>query len=706
MNSENEKTNGGIKITKRNEKKNIKNNPENENTIINQKNIIKKEKKNKISYKYLKISILLYIYIILIIFGFIYFNFKLKKRKNKKIEKIFCDSGFYFPEDDETNKNCKKCSVENCEKCVGNKYMNFCTQCKSGFQPIYENDLVIQYCKNINVNEQCLEFDENNNNCKICNNGYFLSFYSEMKKKCQICSIANCKQCFGSILSNICLKCINGYYIPDDDTTKQNCKKCSLNHCEKCIGTNSFDICLSCQAGFTPTYENGIIISCDNGNICITGENEKCKTCDEAIGQCSSCNDGYYLPTDDINKKECKKCSDAHCMICEGTLSSNVCIQCENLYELQDGICKPIKPNLIEAIYFIDENVDPDGCIKFINLNEDLEIIEQSIDNQIIDETTDSECLSFGDHKITFNLNIDDCSSLSYMFSEIKNLISISFKYFNSENIEDMSFMFNYCESLTSIDLSNFDAQSVTDMGNMFNKCTSLICLNLSNFKAESVINMESMFSDCFCLVSIDLSSFNTESVTNMVSMFSNCESLTSFDFSSLNTENLQNTGWMFYGCSNLRSIDFTNFNAQKIINMNFMFYKCNSLTSIDLSNVHTQCLNSSKGMFDECSSLSYIDISNFLSSTVKDIESMFDKCSSLTSIDFSTFTTTNLINAKNLLDGCTSLSFIDISTFHRLYNDIIELPMENTGTIKVNNNDWEEYIKTKLPRMTVQVVN
>ena len=563
--------------------------------------------------------VLLSIFIFIIFFGFLYININTNKNNNSKIK---CDSGFYIPEDDEANQNCQKCTVENCEKCVGNKYMNFCTECKVGFQPIFEKEMVIKYCKdnsNSYSNENCLELYENSNDCKLCKSGYFLSFYNETKKQCKVCSINNCQQCFGSVLSDICLKCSNGYFIPDDDMTKQRCEKCSTKNCEKCIGTNFFDICISCQSDFTPVYESGIIVGCsdcktgenekcltcnyiddicsscnsgyflptddeikreckkcsidhceicegtksndictkclsgfppiyeddiiikcascitgenekflecdtindkcircnvghylptddeirkeckkcslDNCEICegtkssnictkclsdftpiyesgivikcsdcITGENEKCLTCNYIDDICSGCNSGYFLPTDDETKKQCQKCSIDHCDICEGIKSNDICIQCEYFYELKFGYCVKRSPS-IESIYDITE----DGyLIDLINLPEGAEILDQWIDGEKVTVPEVCPDLATGNHNVIFYLDLNDCSSLSQMFEGKENLISISFKYFELENIESMSSMLSGCISLTSVDLSNCNCENVNDMNNMF----------------------------------------------------------------------------------------------------------------------------------------------------------------------------------------------------------------------------------------------
>lgn len=57
--------------------------------------------------------------------------------------KINCSSGFFMAEDDNLNKNCLKCSVKNCEKCLGDSQTDFYFSCKAGFTPVYKNGIII-----------------------------------------------------------------------------------------------------------------------------------------------------------------------------------------------------------------------------------------------------------------------------------------------------------------------------------------------------------------------------------------------------------------------------------------------------------------------------------------------------------------------------------------------------------------------------------
>ena len=103
------------------------------------------------------------------------------------------------------------------------------------------------------------------------------------------------------------------------------------------------------------------------------------------------------------------------------------------------------------------------------------------------------------------------------------SLINVNILNLNTNNVTDMSSMFSNCSSLQELNISNFNTNNVTDMSLMFNRCTSLKKLNLSNFRTNKVTDMEAMFLDCSLLKELDISNFNFKNVLHMRSMFYNC---------------------------------------------------------------------------------------------------------------------------------------------------------------------------------------
>ena len=74
---------------------------------------------------------------------------------------------------------------------------------------------------------------------------------------------------------------------------------------------------------------------------CEIGEKEKCKTCSSAItSNCLSCNDGYYLPYNEINNKICLPININHCIYGIGEKNLVICILCETGYHLENNKCE------------------------------------------------------------------------------------------------------------------------------------------------------------------------------------------------------------------------------------------------------------------------------------------------------------------------------------------------------------------------------
>ena len=89
----------------------------------------------------------------------------LKCDKNKN-NWTTCNIGYYLPEDFTSKNKCKKCSVENCNKCYGTIDFDDCESCISPFFPVYENNKITkcEICET-GEGEKCLICENNTNRC-------------------------------------------------------------------------------------------------------------------------------------------------------------------------------------------------------------------------------------------------------------------------------------------------------------------------------------------------------------------------------------------------------------------------------------------------------------------------------------------------------------------------------------------------------------
>lgn len=147
-------------------------------------------------------------------------------------------------------------------------------------------------------------------------------------------------------------------------------------------------------------------------------------------------------------------------------------------------------------------------------------------------------------------LNTSDVTSMTWVFSDCNNLVSLDLSSFNTSGVTNMTAMFVDCNSLISLNLRSFDTHNVISMASMFQMCSSLTELNLSTFDTANVTEMNWMFHTCSGLTTISIGHFVTSIVTKVYAMFYNCSSLTSLDLKSavFNTISSPNYDYMFAG--------------------------------------------------------------------------------------------------------------------------------------------------------------
>ena len=204
------------------------------------------------------------------------------------------------------------------------------------------------------------------------------------------------------------------------------------------------------------------------------------------------------------------------------------------------------------------------------------------------------------------NLNTQDVTNMSYMFSSCKKLTSLDLSHFNTSNVTQMHGMFNECSSLTSLNLNGWNTSKVEFMDWMFCRCSSLTALDLSSFNTSKVLTMDYMFYEISNLATINMGEYwSTAKVTSMTYMFNGCSSLTDLDVSDWNTGSVTNMQGMFWNCRGLTSLDLSGWNTSTVTDMGWMFSGCNGLNTIYVGTEwSTEAVTTSSFMFQGCSRL------------------------------------------------------------------------------------------------------
>ena len=292
----------------------------------------------------------------------------------------------------------------------------------------------------------------------------------------------------------------------------------------------------------------------------------------------------------------------------------------------------------------------------------------------------------------------DGCQKLT----EIKGIENL-----NTQNVTDMSSMFSDCQKLTSLDLSNFNTANVKYMRSMFGFCQKLTSLNVTNFNTANVEDMRSMFKNCSALTGIFASNkFVTDMVIDGSDMFSGCDKLigaikyigSQTDHHYANYENgyfSPEGGFPAYAVfdGGTRTLTFgrglskpagaydlnvenntPGWNAQKeniekvVFDASFAnarptscyywFCGCSKLTDIEgIENLNTENVTNMNSMFDRCSALTSLDLTNFNTAKVSDMSYMFMGCSALTTIFVSDkFVTDQVTDGRDMFHMCINL--------------------------------------------------
>ena len=597
-----------------------------------------------------------------------------------------------------------KCSdiIANCEECneinQGGELQNsenitenitairaiVCTTCSSGFYPIYNEEKNIIFC-----NKECQTGDWDN--CKTC----------DTHKK------------------NQCGSCNAGFYIPSDDLVRSKCYKCSdvNSKCDECQGTKNDAKCLSCKSGYIPLYNsNNEIIDCNLP--CATGVGDMCKTCDRLKNQCSSCNEGYYLPTDDLSKLKCKKCTDIikNCNECYGETNSVTCSNFvgQELTNINSNInlnnnfdFSKINPQEKDRFCteICEDRKDKTETCKIGYLLKDGKCVLNYSFRALYFSTVPNEKVQiinkYSDYikKIILDGEVIEKPSLSLTFKEVK-VHEVYVLMDISESFVDYSSLFYNCKRMIEIEFTPlFKTSHIQNMDSMFGLCINLASANVSVFDTQNANSMSHMFTECEKLTSIDITNFNTAKVSDMSSMFYKCASLTSIDLTHFRSPKLSLANGMFSNCYKLTSVDLSHIQSSTLEKLDEIFDYCSSLVYVDLSNLNTTNVSEFSKMFRNCSSLTSVDLSGFNTANVKYMISMFEGCSSMTSIDIGHFTTSGVYSMSHLFKYCTSLKYINMSNSVFNYQTDIYKDVPNQGTIIVHPDrvkNAEDYLKQK----------
>ena len=335
----------------------------------------------------------------------------------------------------------------------------------------------------------------------------------------------------------------------------------------------------------------------------------------------------------------------------------------EGAYDLNEGNTKPgwltqkedIKKVVFDASF---ANARPTSCCKWFD-----------------------GCQKLTEIKGIENLNTQNVTDMSSMFSDCQKLTSLDLSNFNTANVKYMRSMFGFCQKLTSLNVTNFNTANVEDMRSMFKNCSALTGIFASNkFVTDMVIDGSDMFSGCDKLIGaikyigsqtdhhyanyVD-GYFSPEGGFPAYAVFDGGTRTLTFgcgpskpeDAYELNVEN-NTPGWNAQK-ENIEKVVFdASFANTRPTSCYYWFCGCSKLTDIEgIENLNTENVTNMNSMFDRCSALTSLDLTNFNTAKVSDMSYMFMGCSALTTIFVSDkFVTEQVISSDNMFHMCINL--------------------------------------------------
>ncbi len=461
-----------------------------------------------------------------------------------------CYDGYYLYIDKLLSGSCKSCQIENCKKCNNILGEILCSSCNEGYylnenKCIPNNQIMKKECEK-GENEKCLSCNNEegkNDQCLACNIGYYLSINATNKTFCSKCEIDNCVNCYENSNSNdiLCDKCENGY-------------KLKNNKCIKKVP--------DCAIG--------------QGSLCAL-----CRTEDERLDECLTCNNGYFITNDEIkNKSICSKCLIPFCEKCEIKNGKNICNQCKDGYFLQTEY----KQNTL----CLSCNIGEDDKCKTCGIN--IGTCGSCNDGYIL--VKNGSCLK-----------IDNSIMVTYKTNKIGASIRLFeykfYDYYYTINTNNIAFYENNIEIYPSFE-KGLVCEDCGAWAEYFSYKFNYIGEHKIKIVFKSKLNtMKDFFHGCYNITSIKFSpSFDTSGVNNMESLFGFCENLIDLDISMFNTSNVVEMNFMFYGLYKIKKLDLSNFDTRKTVHMQLIFDYLYNLEYLDISSWNTSITTYCYGFF------------------------------------------------------------------------------------------------------------
>ena len=321
---------------------------------------------------------------------------------------IDCEPGFYFPEENKLENECKPCSTLGCEKCHGNGTVDICDSCFDNYLLKFINNRLV--CT-LEFDENYIEYDNITFDCFKCKKDYVL-----YKRKCFAYSF-------------------EADYFTDEENQEIKLINLDNNHIEKIIIDDEIVNALN-------TFTNITIEEKGNHKAYYFIINNP-KSFSYLFYDCENLLSVYFA---------------SHIKNRNITNLSNMFRFCSSLNSVDISNLETYNVNNMDYMFY---NCDNLTSIDLTNLN------AFNVESMI---GTFMNCYSFKYLNLS-NFYYKNVTSFSFIFHNCLSLTSLNLNFIYADfdtKLKYINNMFSGCENMISINLSELDLSNVENMESMF----------------------------------------------------------------------------------------------------------------------------------------------------------------------------------------------------------------------------------------------
>ena len=322
-----------------------------------------------------------------------------------------------------------------------------------------------------------------------------------------------------------------------------------------------------------------------------------------------------------------------------------------------------------------------DNTSNMFNNTNNLKIIDWSNHTISIKSFRSMFSSSFVEEVNFDNLQLPQTTSIASLFSDNKNLHTVTMNGFNAPRIvsEGAYDVFAYTTNLTHLDWSNHTV-NINNADKFFNN-SKLISINLNHFNMPITTTTKYFFGSIPSLTHLDIDGFNAPKSKNNYYWFTNV-GIQNIDWGG-QTLNIPSTKYLFQR-SKFQYIKLDNINLPITTELDLMFQQLKDTPNVSMKNLYAPNLKTTNSMFKDAAGIQELTISFEPAVSITNSNYMFSGLDKVEVLDLSTINLGKSLNVIGMFQGMASLKSLTLGDETILENSVSlpEAARDNKGNV------------------------